>query len=135
MFEYFKILMLKGLLASRKHYERITSIVEIMMLGKYFPIDRLFIVPAFYYIWTSQLDFTLVFFLYCGFKIIVLFIGSQLPCFRSGLSVIKSLKGRFHLDLTEEQLYVMIDHMVEQSKDSLTTRLYDNFQYLTNGIL
>jgi len=33
MFEYFKILMLQGLLSARKHHERIISIVEIMMAG------------------------------------------------------------------------------------------------------
>lgn len=93
MFEYFKILMLQGLLSARKHHERIISVVEIMMAG------------------------------------------SQLPCFRGGASVIRALRDRFHLSCTEEQLHSLIDHMVEQSKDSLTTRLYDNFQYFTNGIL
>ena len=28
-----------------------------------------------------------------------------------------------------------VDTMVEQSINSLTTKLYDGFQYLTNGIL
>lgn len=93
MFEYFKILMLQGMLACRKHHERLIAVVEIMMAG------------------------------------------AELPCFRGGASVIKSLRDRFHLNCTEEQLHGTIDNMVEQSKDSLTTRLYDNFQYFTNGIL
>ncbi|VDO83656.1 unnamed protein product, partial [Onchocerca flexuosa] len=33
MFGYYKILILKGLLATRKHYEQIVSIVEIMING------------------------------------------------------------------------------------------------------
>ena len=33
MFEYFKILMLQGLVAARKHMDKIVSIVEIMQTG------------------------------------------------------------------------------------------------------
>lgn len=61
--------------------------------------------------------------------------NSGLPCFRNGASTIKSLRERFHLNLTEEQLSDMVNQMVDSSKDSLTTKLYDGFQYLTNGIL
>uniref|UniRef100_A0A914WPB7 Phosphatidylinositol 4-kinase beta n=1 Tax=Plectus sambesii TaxID=2011161 RepID=A0A914WPB7_9BILA len=93
MFEYFKILMLRGLIAARKHHERIMNIVEIMMSG------------------------------------------SQLPCFRGGATTVRALRDRFHMNCTDEQLHNLVDSMVEQSKDSLTTRLYDNFQYFTNGIL
>lgn len=64
-----------------------------------------------------------------------IFLGSQLPCFKNGSSTIKSLRDRFHLSLTEEQLQLMVDSMVESSMHSLTTKLYDGFQYLTNGIL
>jgi phosphatidylinositol 4-kinase len=45
------------------------------------------------------------------------------------------MKGRFHMNLTEDQLHALVDAMVEQSLNSLTTKLYDNFQYFTNGIL
>ncbi|KAL3990271.1 Phosphatidylinositol 3- and 4-kinase family protein [Acanthocheilonema viteae] len=93
MFGYYKILILKGLLATRKHYEQIVSIVEIMING------------------------------------------SQLPCFRGGSSTIRLLKDRFHMNYTEEQLRTLVDAMVEQSRDSITTRLYDNYQYYSNGIL
>lgn len=61
--------------------------------------------------------------------------GIQLPCFAGGASTIKSLKDRFHLSLTEDQLQLLIDSMVESSINSLTTKLYDGFQYYTNGIL
>ncbi|VDK85911.1 unnamed protein product [Litomosoides sigmodontis] len=93
MFGYYKILILKGLLATRKHYEQIVSIVEIMING------------------------------------------SQLPCFRGGSNTIRLLKNRFHMNYTEEQLRTLVDAMVEQSLDSITTRLYDNYQYYSNGIL
>ncbi|XP_052763699.1 phosphatidylinositol 4-kinase beta-like [Mya arenaria] len=93
MFEYFKILILQGLVASRKHMDKIIPLVEIMQTG------------------------------------------SQLQCFSKGVSTIRALKERFHLNLTEEQLQLLVDNMVESSLNSLTTKLYDGFQYLTNGIL
>lgn len=92
MFEYFKILMLQGLVAARKHMDKIVPLVEIMQTG------------------------------------------SQLPCFGRGAGTIKGLKDRFHLSLTEEQLQLMVDGMVESSINSLTTKLYDGFQYYTSGI-
>ncbi|KAG8197688.1 hypothetical protein JTE90_001612 [Oedothorax gibbosus] len=93
MFEYFKILMLQGLVAARKHHERVITLVEIMQAS------------------------------------------CHLPCFRNGASAIRALRERFHIGLTEEQLQLLVDSMVESSMHSLTTKLYDNFQYLTNGIL
>ena len=36
MFNYFKILILKGLLAARKHEDKIVSLVDIMRAGKVF---------------------------------------------------------------------------------------------------
>ena len=66
---------------------------------------------------------------------ILKFTGSQLPCFTSSSATVQSMKQRFHLNLTEDQLHALVDTMVEQSIHSLTTKLYDGFQYLTNGIL
>lgn len=93
MFEYFKILILQGMVAARKHMDKILSLVEIMRSG------------------------------------------SQLPCFKSGAATVQGLKNRFHLNLTEEQLQLLVDGLVESSIHSLSTKLYDGFQYLTNGIL
>jgi phosphatidylinositol 4-kinase len=93
MFAYFKILILQGLIAARKHHEKLITLVEILQTN------------------------------------------SQLPCFRNGASTIKGLRDRFHMGLTEEQLSLLVDSMVESSIHSLTTKLYDGFQYLTNGIL
>ena len=66
---------------------------------------------------------------------VLFFPGSQLPCFSKGVSTIRALKDRFHMNLTEEQLQLLVDNLVESSLNSLTTKLYDGFQYLTNGIL
>ncbi|XP_060525388.1 phosphatidylinositol 4-kinase beta [Cylas formicarius] len=93
MFEYFKILILQGLVAARKHHGMIIDLVEIMRLG------------------------------------------SQLPCFKSGAPAVQHLKNRFHMNMTEEQLCLEVNRMVEGSIHSLSTKLYDGFQYFTNGIL
>lgn len=61
--------------------------------------------------------------------------GSQLPCFNRGSSTVRAMRERFHMNLTEEQLDTFINELVETSMHSLTTKLYDGFQYLTNGIL
>lgn len=93
MFEYFKILILRGMLSARKHMDKIINIVEISKTG------------------------------------------SQLPCFKSGDGMIQALKNRFHLTLTEQQLQLLVDNLVESSAHSISTKLYDGFQYYTNGIL
>ncbi|RNA23872.1 phosphatidylinositol 4-kinase beta isoform X3 [Brachionus plicatilis] len=93
MFAYFKILMLKGFLAARKHMDKLVPIIEIMQLS------------------------------------------SQLPCFQKApATIIRQLKDRFHLNLTEEQLQIQIDTMIMNSMNSFTTKIYDNFQYYTNDI-
>ncbi|XP_015265578.1 PREDICTED: phosphatidylinositol 4-kinase beta [Gekko japonicus] len=92
MFNYYKMLMLQGLIAARKHMDKVVQIVEIMQQG------------------------------------------SQLPCFH-GSSTIRNLKERFHMNMTEEQLQLLVEQMVDGSMRSLTTKLYDGFQYLTNGIM
>ncbi|XP_042566516.1 phosphatidylinositol 4-kinase beta-like isoform X1 [Clupea harengus] len=92
MFNYYKMLMLQGLIAARKHMEKVVQIVEIMQTG------------------------------------------SHLQCFH-GSSTVRQLKERFHMSLTEEQLQVLVDQMVDASMRSITTKLYDGFQYFTNGIM
>ena len=63
------------------------------------------------------------------------FAGSQLPCFGHGPTTVKQLRERFHMSLTEEQLELLVNGMIDSSMHSLTTKLYDGFQYLANGIL
>ena len=91
MYVYYKILILQGLLAARKHMDKLMPIVEIMQHG------------------------------------------SQLNCFAKG-NVTLGLRERFHLNMTDEQLKLYVEKMVETSLNSLTTRVYDTFQYYTNGI-
>ncbi|KAJ2951992.1 hypothetical protein O0L34_g4255 [Tuta absoluta] len=92
MFHYFKILMLRGLIAARKHCDQIIHVVELMRMG------------------------------------------GQLACLRSS-SAVSSFRGRFHLGKTEPQLQALVDRLVRDALNSLSTRLYDNYQYYTNGIL
>lgn len=111
MFEYFKILILQGLVAARKHSDRLVSLIEILI--------------------TSP---------------------SMASCFSNTAFILRSLRERFHMNLTEEQLQRHVDSLVEASMHSvsiksmqyhsmlnafhfqLTTKIYDNFQYFTNGI-
>ncbi|KAF8385175.1 pifk-1, partial [Pristionchus pacificus] len=93
MFRYYKLFMIQGLVAARKHIDRIMNIVEIMIHG------------------------------------------SPLACFRAGEACITAMRARFHLTATDKQLEALVDRMVEESRDSLRTRLYDNYQYYSNGIL
>ncbi|CAL8068165.1 unnamed protein product [Calicophoron daubneyi] len=60
----------------------------------------------------------------------------QLPCFAhgGGTTAIKGLRQRFMLSRTEKQIEQMVDNMVHASLHSVTTKLYDSFQYYTNGI-
>uniref|UniRef100_A0AAV2ME10 PI3K/PI4K catalytic domain-containing protein n=1 Tax=Knipowitschia caucasica TaxID=637954 RepID=A0AAV2ME10_KNICA len=92
MFNYYKLLILQGLIAARKHMDKVLQIVEIMQQG------------------------------------------SQLACFH-GSSTLRTLKERFHMNQTEDQLQDLVQALVQGSMRSLTTRLYDGFQYLTNGIM
>ncbi|KAG6459796.1 phosphatidylinositol 4-kinase beta [Manduca sexta] len=92
MFQYFKILILRGLIAARKHCDQIIHIVELMRMG------------------------------------------GQLACLRSS-SAVSSFRARFHLGRTEPQLQALVDRLVRDALHSISTRLYDNFQYYTNGIL
>ncbi|KAK1876122.1 Phosphatidylinositol 4-kinase beta [Dissostichus eleginoides] len=86
MFIYYKMLMLQGLIAARKHMEKVLQIVEIMQQG-------------------------------------------------NESHTIRGLKERFHMSLTEEQLQVLVEQLVDGSMRSITTKLYDSFQYVTNGIM
>ncbi|KAJ8977689.1 hypothetical protein NQ317_005421, partial [Molorchus minor] len=120
MFEYFKILILQGLIAARKHHGMVVNLVEIMRSG-------------------PSISDSIQLGLFRGLSNFVLtgvsVTGSQLPCFKSGTSTVQNLKNRFHMSMTEEQLRLEVNRMVEGSIHSLSTKLYDGFQYFTNGIL
>ncbi|XP_019745813.1 phosphatidylinositol 4-kinase beta-like isoform X1 [Hippocampus comes] len=92
MFVYYKMLMLQGMIAARKHMDKVLHIVEIMQQGL------------------------------------------PLACFQ-GSGTIRGLKERFHMSLTEEQLQLLVERLVNGSVRSITTKLYDSYQYVTNGIM
>jgi len=61
---------------------------------------------------------------------------SSLPCFGSaGLHTLAQLKARFQLGLTEQQVRLFVERMITGSAYNVFTRLYDSFQYYSNGIL
>ncbi|XP_077803726.1 phosphatidylinositol 4-kinase beta isoform X10 [Macaca mulatta] len=113
MFNYYKMLMLQGLIAARKHMDKVVQIVEIMQQGCRRCSGSS---PSGPMMTVAQV------------------ICSQLPCFH-GSSTIRNLKERFHMSMTEEQLQLLVEQMVDGSMRSITTKLYDGFQYLTNGIM
>ena len=115
MFAYFKILILQGLVAARKHSDKLMSLVDIMRPGNYHRLNDSLERDST----TNHLHIS----------------GSQLPCFTTSSLTVQNMKSRFHMNLTEDQLHSLVDTMVEQSIHSLTTKLYDAFQYFTNGTL
>ncbi|XP_058464566.1 phosphatidylinositol 4-kinase beta isoform X2 [Malaya genurostris] len=61
---------------------------------------------------------------------------SQLPCFKNGCSgTVRNLRQRFHMNLTEQELERKVEQLVQDSLNSFSTKLYDSYQYFTNGIL
>ena len=60
---------------------------------------------------------------------------SKLPCFYSGESALSSLRDRFQLSLTEQQATDFVDKLISTSLANVFTKLYDTFQYYSNGIL
>ncbi|XP_052862522.1 phosphatidylinositol 4-kinase beta [Anopheles cruzii] len=62
--------------------------------------------------------------------------SSQLPCFKNGCSgTVRNLRNRFHMNLTEQELDRKVEQLIQDSLNSLSTKLYDGYQYITNGIL
>lgn len=61
---------------------------------------------------------------------------AQLPCFKNGCSgTVQNLRKRFHMNLTEQEMERKVEQLVQDSLKSLSTKLYDGYQYYTNGIL
>ncbi|KAH8365482.1 hypothetical protein KR093_001262 [Drosophila rubida] len=62
--------------------------------------------------------------------------NAQLPCFKNGCSgTVQNLRKRFHMNLTEQEMERKVEQLVQDSLKSLSTKLYDGYQYYTNGIL
>jgi phosphatidylinositol 4-kinase len=60
--------------------------------------------------------------------------GLDLPCFQGSDRVLEALRERFRLDLSPTECRTFISDMVDQSTDSLRTRLYDWYQRRSVGI-
>lgn len=60
---------------------------------------------------------------------------SHLPCFYAGEAALLQFRERLQLSLTESQVAVFVDRLMATSALNIFTRLYDNYQYYTNGIL
>lgn len=58
----------------------------------------------------------------------------SLPCFRGNSSAVNLLLNRFHIGCSDEELRGVVNLLIDQSRDSLTTRLYDWVQYQMNDI-
>lgn len=114
LYSEFKRLLLDGLKAARKQQDRIVNIVEIMRSSKLLQSAVNQFIP------TISIEFS----------------GAQLPCFKNGCSAtVRNLRNRFHMNLTEQELERKVDQLIQDSLNSLSTKLYDGYQYLTNGIL
>ncbi|KAF2714745.1 phosphatidylinositol 4-kinase-like protein PIK1 [Pleomassaria siparia CBS 279.74] len=60
---------------------------------------------------------------------------SKMPCFAAGAAgVTNSLRARMMLHLSKDEAEVFVDELVAKSVGSYYTRLYDTFQYRTQGI-
>lgn len=60
---------------------------------------------------------------------------SRLPCFALGEEAANQLRQRFQLSLSAEQSDEFVDRLILNSAGSAFTRLYDQFQYYSQGIL
>ncbi|KAJ2263256.1 Phosphatidylinositol 4-kinase pik1alpha (PI4-kinase)(PtdIns-4-kinase) [Coemansia sp. RSA 376] len=60
---------------------------------------------------------------------------SPLPCLGGGAATVTALRDRFHLPLSEQQAEELVESLLLSSCDNITTRMYDAFQYYSNGIL
>ncbi|KAJ2004770.1 Phosphatidylinositol 4-kinase pik1alpha (PI4-kinase)(PtdIns-4-kinase) [Coemansia thaxteri] len=61
--------------------------------------------------------------------------SSPLPCLGGGAATVAALRDRFHLALSEQQAEELVESLLLSSCDNITTRMYDAFQYYSNGIL
>ncbi|GME36397.1 Phosphatidylinositol 3-/4-kinase catalytic [Neofusicoccum parvum] len=61
--------------------------------------------------------------------------SSQMPCFAAGVQqAVAALRSRFMLQLSKEEAEYFVDDLIGKSVGSYYTRLYDTFQYRTQGI-
>ena len=61
--------------------------------------------------------------------------ASGCPCFKAGPRVLNNLRRRFNLGATEEECVEIMLSMISDSMDAWSTRQYDFYQRVLNGIL
>ena len=91
-FDYFKVLIIQGFLAVRRHAERIILLVEMMA-------------------------------------------DSGCPCFKNRNAAVQGVKRRMALGLAEPVLVDTVLGLISDSLDAWSTRQYDMYQKVLNGIL
>jgi len=57
-----------------------------------------------------------------------------LPCFAGGEQTVEAFRGRFQISLTDQQAKDYIEEIIDASLNNVYTKLYDQFQYYSNGI-
>ncbi|KAF5111326.1 hypothetical protein DV452_004399 [Geotrichum candidum] len=61
--------------------------------------------------------------------------GSSLPCFTLGAATATMLKQRFQLHLSEQEVDAFVETgLIAKSLGNISTRIYDHYQLLTQGI-
>jgi phosphatidylinositol 4-kinase A len=65
-------------------------------------------------------------------QLVVLMLDSGLPCFKP--ETMKNFKDRFVLDRTERDAAEFMKACIKKSEGNYSTKVYDEFQLLTNGI-
>ncbi|KAI8376392.1 kinase-like domain-containing protein [Radiomyces spectabilis] len=60
---------------------------------------------------------------------------SNMPCFQMGEQTVQQLRDRFQPHLTESQVEEFVDKLITTSCGNIFTRLYDTYQYYSQGIL
>jgi len=94
MFQYYKSLVISGMLEVRRHMEKIMLLVEISLKGP------------------------------------------SLSCFVGGDDyVLSSLRSRFERSLTEDEFIKHVEYLIKLSLNNWRSRSYDQYQYLTRGIM
>ncbi|KAI7889458.1 kinase-like domain-containing protein [Mucor mucedo] len=60
---------------------------------------------------------------------------SKLPCFVNGQHALAQLRDRFQLHLTDPQVEAFVEKLIMSSCCNVFTRLYDTYQYYSQGVL
>jgi phosphatidylinositol 4-kinase B len=91
-FDYFKVLLIQGFLAVRRHADRINLLVEMMA-------------------------------------------DSGCPCFKNRVTAVQGVKRRLAGGIAEPAVVEMVLGLISDSLDAWSTRQYDLYQRVLNGIL